>query len=176
MSKQMVFSNPCNVPVSILSAMVTGDRVTDTISSQAMRYLDYLEKKQIALNALIQCNYQKHHQPKLGLFYTVTEDALAVSQKCNNVLVYKLQFLIGLLRFFFRDDIPAHEIEDAQCYIKDLYDMLEKTEPKSDFFKENPTEDSDYRFDNIKLESLGLDTWFGAESACFEEKPSCTLM
>lgn len=175
MSKQMVFSNPCNVPVSIISAMVTGDRVTDTISSQAMRYLDYLERKQIALNALIQRNYKKHHQPKLGLFYTVTGEALEVSQKCNNVLVYKLQFLIGLLKFFFLG-IRADEIEDAQCYIKDLHDILEQSEPRSGFFIVNPTIDSDYRFDNIKLESLGLDTWFGAESACFEEKPSCTLM
>lgn len=44
------------------------------------------------------------------------------------------------------------------------------------FFIIDPISDKDYKFDNIHLDNLGLDSWFGPDSVVFEEKPSCGLM
>lgn len=159
--------------------MVKRDKVTSVISQQVKSYLEYLEKRQIALNILISNNSKKYLQSqtpdRFSFFRPELGDAHKASYKSNKLLLYKIQFLIDLLKFSFYG-IRSDEIEDAQCYIKDLYEMLEQSDPRGSFFIIDPISDKDYRFDNIHVDSLGLDSWFGPDSVVFEEKPACILM
>lgn len=174
-----VLSGLYGVPQCIIDTMLVGDKVTSTVSSQAMRYSGYLQSKQVDLNALICANSQKQVQAKSGsglsIFKAESEDVYQKTYHINKELLYKLQFLMGLLKFFF-EEMPQDEIEDAQCYIKDLSEMLASDDALRIRFIENPVDEKGYSFDNIDFKKLGLEGWFGKEVPRFEEKPACTLL
>ena len=170
---------PYNVPKCTIDSMLVGDKVTSVVSNQVVRYLGYLQSKQVDLNALICINNQKHAQAKSGfglsLFKAGSEEEYKRSYNINRELLYKLQFLMGLLKFFF-EGMSSDEIEDAQCYIKDLSEMLASDDALRIRFIENPVDEKGYSFDNIDFKKLGLEGWFGKEVPRFEEKPACTLL